>query len=63
MFDQFKKFSESQQDLLIDKNEESTATDYVLAFRIGGFWNVMLTWASRNANISPEELAAIISQV
>lgn len=63
VFDQFKKFSESQQDLLIDKKEENTTTDYVLAFRIGGFWNVMLTWASHNASISPEELATIISQV
>ena len=52
-----------QQDLLIGKKKESTTTDYVLAFRIGGFWNVMLTWASNNANLSPEELDTIIFQV
>lgn len=62
VFDQFRRFSELQQDLLIGI-KESTTTDYVLAFRIGGFWNVMLTWASNNANISPEELATIISQM
>ncbi|WP_181392791.1 TetR-like C-terminal domain-containing protein [Faecalicatena contorta] len=63
VFDQFRRFSELQQDLLIGKKKESTTTDYVLAFRIGGFWNVMLTWASNNANLSPEELATIIFQV
>lgn len=62
VFDQFAKFSETQQELLCDM-ESGEKADYILAFRIGGFWNVMLTWAADPANASPEELAAIISQI
>ena len=62
VFDQFKNFSQSQEDFLIGKNEQNDKMNYILAFQIGGFWNVMLTWAENNAEPSPEELAALLSK-
>lgn len=62
VFDQFTKFSEAQQELFSDMVSDKKA-DYILAFRIGGFWNVILTWAADPANVSPKELAAIITQM
>lgn len=62
VFDQFNQFSESQQELPLGRKREERKTDYIMAFKIGGFWNVMLTWAAHDADISPEELATIISQ-
>lgn len=62
VFDQFTKFSGEQQELLSNIENDKKA-DYILAFRIGGFWNVMVTWAADPTYSSPKELAAIISQL
>lgn len=37
--------------------------EYVFAYRIGGFGNLMLTWATNNVMLSPDEMASIISQI
>ena len=62
VFDQFERFTKSKRELLIDGPAENVSRQYLLAFRIGGFWNVMLTWAENGANISPEELTSILLQ-
>lgn len=62
VFDQFNRFTKSQRELLIEGPEESVRRQYLLAFRIGGFWNVMLTWVENGVNISPEELTSILSE-
>jgi len=46
----------------MDSKNMNSQIDYIFAYRIGGFWNVMLTWASNNAVMPPTELAAILSQ-
>lgn len=60
VFMQFEKFVKSKQELLIDNNIVNTQIDYLFAYRIGGFWNAMVTWATNGENISSEELSAII---
>lgn len=62
VFDQFTKFTGLQQELT-SKLKKYKKDDYILAFRIGGFWNVMLTWAADPTNVTPEELTAIILQM
>lgn len=62
MFMKFEKFIKSHQELLIDAQNINPQIDYIFAYRIGGFWNVMLTWASNNAVIPPAELALILSK-
>lgn len=61
VFSHFEQFVKSNQELLIERDRSNPNINYIFAYRIGGFWNVMLTWVSENANISPAELAAIIS--
>lgn len=36
---------------------------YILSYKIGGFWNTMLTWASDNETVSPDEMAKTISSI
>lgn len=60
LFSHFEQFVKAYQSLLIGTEVTDTQIDYIFAYRIGGFWNVMLTWAADNANISPVELADII---
>lgn len=62
IFTKFEKFIKSHQELLMDSKNVNSQIDYIFAYRIGGFWNVMLTWASNNAVMPPTELAAILSQ-
>lgn len=61
VFSHFEQFVKSNQELLIESNMSNPKTNYIFAYRLGGFWNVMLTWATENANISPVELATILS--
>lgn len=63
VFDQFKKFSISQKEFMIDGQGENDKMNYILAFRIGGYWNLMLAWAENGARATPEELAAVIAQI
>lgn len=62
VFIRFEKFVKSNQTLLVDRLDNNTVIDYIFAYRIGGFWNVMLTWAANNANITAAKLANIISK-
>lgn len=61
VFSHFEQFVKSNQELLIGSDRSNPNINYIFAYRIGGFWNVVLTWVTENASISPVELAAIIS--
>lgn len=62
IFKRFQEFTISNRELLIHKEKMNVPTQYIFAYRIGGFWNVMLTWAANHADVSAEELAEILSQ-
>jgi AcrR family transcriptional regulator len=63
IFQQFTKFTKEHTEFLIGDNVRRLPIEYVLAYRIGGFWNVMLTWATSDVMLSPDEMAAVISQI
>lgn len=63
VFRQFEKFTKEHTELLIGDEVRRLPTDYVFAYRIGGFWNVMLTWASTDVTLSPDEMASILCQI
>lgn len=60
IFSHFVQFIKEHQDLLMEVDASTVESDYVFAYRIGGFWNVMITWANNYADISPVELSAIV---
>lgn len=60
VFTRFEKFVKSNKALLIDSKEKNIRMDYIFTYRIGGFWNVMLTWAAHDGDIPPAELATIL---
>jgi AcrR family transcriptional regulator len=63
VFDKFEKFTKEHTELLIGKDNLKVPLDYVFAYRIGGFWNAMLVWATGEKSLSPHEMALIISQI
>lgn len=63
VFQRFEKFSKEHTELLIGDDVLKLPAEYVFAFRIGGFWNVMLTWAANDAVLSSDEMASIVSQI
>ena len=63
IFQQFEKFTKEHTELLISDDALKFAIEYVFAYRIGGFWNVMLTWVTNDVMLSPDEMASIISQI
>ncbi len=62
-FQQFEDFTKEHTKLLISDGVMEFPREYVLSYRIGGFWNVMLTWATKDVILSPEEMASIISRI
>lgn len=40
---------------------ESVSYRYGLAFKIGGFWNLLFEWIKRGAKTEPDEMARIIT--
>lgn len=63
VFSHFEHFVKSNQKLLIRNDLSDSTLHYLYAYRIGGFWNVMLTWASDDAKLSSKELATLISDL
>jgi AcrR family transcriptional regulator len=63
IFQQFENFTKEHTELLISDGVMEFPREYVLAYRIGGFWNVMMTWAAKDVMLSPEEMASIISRI
>ncbi|WMJ89343.1 TetR/AcrR family transcriptional regulator [Anaerocolumna sp. MB42-C2] len=63
IFQQFEKFTKEHIALLIGDNVLKLPIEYVFAYRIGGFWNAMLTWMAGDAKLSPDEMATIITQI
>ena len=63
IFQQFEKFTKEHIELMVDNVFLKLPIDYIFAYRIGGFWNVMLNWATSEVILSPEEMASIISQI
>lgn len=62
VFMHFETFVKANQELLIGLDSLPSQLDYIFAYRIGGFWNVMLTWAANHADISPEKLAMLMTK-
>ncbi len=63
IFQHFEKFTKEHIELLIGDNILKLPIEYVFAYRIGGFWNAMLTWMAGDAILSPDEMASIITQI
>lgn len=63
VFHLFSAFSMEHNEFLIGNFIPDTKLDYIYAYRIGGFWNVLMTWADKEDNSTPEELAFILSQI
>jgi AcrR family transcriptional regulator len=63
IFQKFEKFTKEHSELLINVDIKNLPIEYIFAYRIGGFWNVMLTWVNNDVMLSPDEMAFIISQV
>ena len=63
IFHRFEKFTMEHTELLIGEGVQKLPVDYVFAYRIGGYWNVMLTWATSEVVLPPDEMASIISQI
>lgn len=63
VFQKFEKFVKEDAELLIADDILNMPIEYVFAYRIGGFWNIMLTWAANETVLSPEEMAVIVSQI
>lgn len=41
---------------------DSVNLEYLLAYSVGGFWNMMVHWLSQGATQSPDDLAAMITK-
>lgn len=63
IFQQFEKFTNEHTQLLIGEDARKLPIEYVFAYRIGGFWNVMLTWVADDVMLSPDEIASIVSRI
>lgn len=63
IFQRFEKFTKEHAELLIGDEVLKLPAEYVFSYRIGGFWNVMLTWVESDIMLSPDEMASIISQI
>lgn len=63
IFQQFEQYTTEHMELLKGTQAQSLPRNYVLAYRVGGFWNVMLTWIAEDEMLPPEELAFIITQI
>lgn len=61
VFQRFQSFSREHKELFIGNVKEGISTDFAFSYRIGGFWNVMLTWATQNTILSAKEMASILS--
>jgi AcrR family transcriptional regulator len=63
VFKRFEKFAKEHRELLIGEHLLELPIEYVFAYRIGGFWNVLLTRVSNDIMLSPDEIASILSQI
>lgn len=63
VFKRFEEFTKAHSELLSNDSIKKKETEYIFSYRIGGFWNAMLTWAANNADLSPKDMAIIISKV
>jgi AcrR family transcriptional regulator len=63
IFQRFENFTKEHTELLIGHDGLQLPLEYVYAYRIGAFWNVMLTWATSDVIMSPDEIASIVSQI
>lgn len=62
-FQRFGKFTREHTELLVGDEICDLPSEYVFAYRIGGFWNVMLTWADDGEVKSADEMAKIMSRI
>lgn len=62
VFHLFTSFSKEHNEFLIGDFQPDMQLEYIYAYRIGGFWNVLLTLADKENKPTPDELALILSQ-
>lgn len=63
VFQQFENFTRQHYELLVDGDTLNVPLEYAFTYRIGGYWNVMITWALKDVLLPPEEMAVILSQI
>lgn len=63
LYIRFEKFSREHFQPYMQRDLKDPVKDFLLSYRIGGFWHVMLTWAAREELLSPEEMASIMMQI
>lgn len=63
LFQRFEKFTKEHSELLVSRDSLKLPMEYLFVYRIGGFWNVMLTWVTNDIRLSPNEMASIISKI
>ena len=56
-------FPKYQQQLADQKELQMENRDFLLAYHIGGFWNLLIKWLDDNCNNTPEQMAEIVEQV
>ncbi len=61
VFHLFTTFSKEHNEFLIGDFKPDMRLEYIYAYRIGGFWNVLLTLADKENKPTPEEMALILS--
>lgn len=62
IFHLFTTFSKEHNEFLIGDFKPDMQLECIYAYRIGGFWNVLLTLADKENKPTPDELALILSQ-
>lgn len=60
LFQRFQSFIKEHKELFIGNVKEGLSSEFLFSYRIGGFWNVMLNWASQDKLIPPEEMVDIL---
>jgi AcrR family transcriptional regulator len=61
VFQRFQTFSREHKELFIGTVNDKISTEFAFSYRIGGFWNVMLSWAAQSTILSASEMASILS--
>ena len=63
VFHRFESFIYENRALLSGVQDGTAQNKYALAYRIGGFWHVMLAWVADGAALPPEELARAVTSL
>ncbi|WP_171014903.1 TetR/AcrR family transcriptional regulator [Culicoidibacter larvae] len=62
VFKQFTAFTKENIEIFTDDKLPQLVNKYVYSYRIGGFWNIMLTWITDGCKLSPNQMATIFQE-